>query len=202
MKKFYERYWDNQEVLDDFRYKWPVVKKYIPTKKNIRLLDFGCGKGVILQKILKINPALKITGVDVSDQALKVTRKKLPNQKFIKIDEGVILPFDDNTFDFITVLDVLEHVYDTQLIYKELARILKPRGKILITVPFYGLIKNLIIATFAFEFVYNPQSPHIRFYTKKSLSRELKQVYLKPLRFEYFGRFYPISHGMLCLATK
>lgn len=202
MSKFYEKYWKDKEVLEDFHYKWPRIKQFIPKEKNISLLDFGCGKGNILKEILKINPNLKVTGVDVSKQAIEHIKKRIPKNKFLTISEGEKLPFPINSFDFLTALDVLEHVYDTELIFSELARTLKPGGKILITVPYYGLIKNLIIALFAFEFVYNPRSPHIRFYTKRTLLHEIKSAGLTPIKFGYFGRFYPLSKGMFCLCEK
>lgn len=202
MAKFYERYWKDKEVLEDFEYKWPKIIHFIPLQKNLNLLDFGCGKGTILQKILQINPDIKVTGVDISRNAIHHTKKLIPKQSFIVIREGEKLPFKNGSFDFITALDVLEHIYDTELIFSELTRVLKPAGKILLTVPYYGLIKNLIIALFAFDFVYTPRTPHIRFYTKKSLLKEIEGARLSVKKFGYYGRFFPLSRGMFCLAEK
>ncbi|MDP3988039.1 MAG: class I SAM-dependent methyltransferase [Candidatus Levybacteria bacterium] len=202
MKKFYERYWKNQKTLSDFYYKLPVVKKFIPKEKGVRVLDFGCGKGAVLAEILKINPNLKITGADTSEEALKTIKKRFKKYKFYKVQDGEKLPFERNTFDFILALDVLEHIYDTQNAFSELSRILKPDGKILITVPYYGLIKNLIIALFFFDYIFEPYSPHIRFFTKKTLLTCLSRVKLKPLQTGCFGRFYPVSNGMYVLAEK
>lgn len=57
MPAFYERYWSgNAKVLSDFDLKWPTLSKFIPTEKNIAILDFGCGKGHILSEIAKLNP--------------------------------------------------------------------------------------------------------------------------------------------------
>lgn len=202
MKKFYERYWENQEELSDFPYKWPKIKHLIPKNKKLRLLDFGCGKGIVLNEILKLNPKLDVTGVDTSQTAIAYISKRFPKETFFVVKEGEKLPFKSNTFDFITALDVIEHIYDTEFILKELARVLRPNGKMLITVPFYGLIKNLLIALIGFDFVYNPRSPHIRFYTQKSLLREVKSAGLTSLEIGFFGRFYPIWRGMFCLCKK
>lgn len=202
MSKFYEDYWQNKEVLEDFSYKWPAIKRFIPQEIKINILDFGCGKGRILQEIIKINPNASITGVDVSKTAIKYTKGKFKKCKFIKINDGEKLPFRNNCFDFIIALDVLEHVYDTQNAFKELSRVLKPQGKILISVPYNGLIKNMIITLFFFEFIFDPRSPHIRFYTKRTLLHEIKSAGLTPIKFGYFGRFYPLSKGMFCLCEK
>ena len=189
MKPFYGRYWEHEEELEDFSYKWPAIKKFIPQEKNIKLLDFGCGKGRIFGEMIKINPFMGAVGVDISEVAIKHMKKKFPKYTFLRISEGERLPFASNSFDFITILDVVEHIYDTEITFKELSRILKYGGKILITVPYYGLIKNLIIAFIGFDTVYDPRSAHIRSYTKKSLLREIKSVNLSPVKFGYFGRF-------------
>ncbi len=199
---YYERYWKSQEVLSDFTYKWPKIKHLIPTDKKTKLLDFGCGKGTILGEILKVNPSIQATGVDVSQKALDFAKKKYPKTTFVKINDGGRLPFPDNSFDFITALDVLEHVYDTEATFTELARVLKPNGKILISVPYNGLIKNLFITLFFFDYIFDPATPHIRFYTKKSMSKYLMKSNLVPKYWNYHGRFYPLSSGMHVLAQK
>ena len=167
VKHYYERYWQDQETLSDFSYKWPIIKKFIPTDKDIKILDFGCGKGAMFSEIAKINPSAALIGVDVSEKALKSARKKVQNHSFILVKEGEKLPFKENCFDFIIASDVLEHIYDTELAFKELCRVLKHNGKILISVPYYGLVKNIIIALFFFDYIYEPTTPHIRFFTKK-----------------------------------
>lgn len=202
MEKFYERYWQHEEELEDFSYKWPAIESFIPKGERIKLLDFGCGKGKILKEVLKINPHLRITGVDISQKAIAFIKKQLPDHAFYKIEEGQKLPFASGSFNYILALDILEHIYDTEFIFSELARVLAPGSRMLITVPYYGLIKNLIITLVAFDVVYDPRSQHIRFYTKKSLLREVKGARLLPLQVGYFGRFYPVSKGMFCLCEK
>ena len=113
MKKYYERYWDEKESMGDFKIKWKAVSENIPQGKNIQFLDFGCGKGLLLSEILKENPHLKATGVDISKNAILNAKKRLPSAKFKVIREGERLPFKENAFDYILAADVLEHIYDT-----------------------------------------------------------------------------------------
>lgn len=202
MKPFYERYWKNKEVLEDFSYKWPVIKKVIPVNKKIKILDFGCGKGTILSEIISMNPSAEITAVDVSGEALRFVKKRFPKIKLAKIKDGEKLPFKTHGFDFIIASDVIEHIYDTENVLAELSRILKPKGKLLISVPYNGKLKNTIITLFFYEFIFNPYSPHIRFFSKKSLKNCLEKVNLKPVQWGYYGRFFPFSNGMFVLAQK
>lgn len=202
MKSFYERYWEKVDRLNDYSYKAALIKKLVPKELNLEVLDFGCGKGIFIKDILSINPSLKITGVDISNLAVSYARKKIPKQKFYVITEGEKLPFEDKSFDFIFALDVFLHIYDTELIFNELSRVLKPKGRLLITVPYYGFLKNIVIALIGFDEVYNPRNGSIRFYTKKNLINEINSAGLIPITFGYFGRFYPFSNGMYAVVQK
>lgn len=203
MSKFYDRYWLTKKMIgNDFRYKWPVVKKYIPRKPDSKILDFGCGPGKIIEEMKEFNPTSSYTGVDVSEKIIAKNKKRLTDCKFHAVEDGEKLPFKSKFFDFIISTDAIEHIYDTELAFKELARVLKPGGKILITTPYHGLLKNLLIVILKFELIFDAKGAHIRFFTKRSLSSCLIEVGLKPIKFDYFGRFYPLSRGILVLAEK
>ncbi len=205
MPDYYNEYWKTRKFIacEDFSYKWPCLKKYIPTEANITIVDFGCGAGQIIPKIKKINPSSEYIGLDVSEERIKLNKKKFKNNKFFLIKDGGVLPFKNNSVDYIISSDSIEHVYDTLFAFSEFARILKPGGKIIITTPYHGIIKNLaIILSGNFDLSFDPTSYHIRFFTKNSMDKCLKKVGLKPLAYDYFGRFYPLSRGMLVVAQK
>ena len=203
VKYFHDRYWKKKKSpTEDYVYKVRLIKKLVPTEKYLKVLDYGCGRGDIAKVVLSVNPTLKLTGVDVSKFAISSARKKLPNQKFVTIVEDKMLPFKDNTFDFVMALDVLELVRDTEVAFNELSRVLSKNGKLLITLPYYGFFKNLVIAVIAFDEIYNPRSPFIRFYTKRNLMNEINAAGLVPTVFGYFGRFYPFSRAMYCICKK
>jgi len=203
MSKFYENYWGgNVGYLGDFNLKWPKLKKLIPLEDNITIIDFGCGNGKILEEIKKINFKARLIGLDVSETALEQARKNLPEVKFYKINDGEKIPLKSEIADFIFSSEVIEHIYDTENAFSEMARILRPGGKILLTTPYHGLIKNLLITIFAFNKHFNPVGPHIRFFTKKTLLNLLIKNNLKPIKIGYYGRFWPISHSIYVLAQK
>lgn len=202
-KKFYENYWIGQDnYLSDFNLKWPKLKKFIPLNDNIIIVDFGCGNGKILGEIKKINSKAKLVGFDVSETALKEAKKNLLEVEFNKITDGEKLSLGDKVVDFIFSSEVIEHIYDTENAFKELARILKPGGKILLTTPYHGFIKNLLIILFAFNKHFNPVGAHIRFFTKKTLFNLFKKYGFEMEKYGYYGRFFPISHSIYILARK
>lgn len=202
MINYYERYWNERETLEDFSYKWPVLKNFVPRKSKIRILDFGCGKGTILLEMRKINPKASFYGVDVSVKAINFIRKGDKKTRLYEIVDGGKLPFDDGFFDFIIASDVLEHVYDTENAFSELSRVLKTGGKILISVPYNGLLKRAIISLFFFDQIFEPSTPHIRFYTKTNLEKYLRKYKIETLKVGYYGRFYPLSNGMYIIGKK
>ena len=119
-------------------------------------LDLGCGDGAVAARI----PAQRVTLADVSAVALDRARAQLPEAEAVEIEPDAPLPFDDNVFDLVVCTEVLEHVRDVQLLLSEARRVLEPRGRLAVTTPSHR----------RFMRVPNPLSPHIRFFTKDSLS--------------------------------
>jgi len=202
--KYYDRYWlsSTSEELGDFAMKWPVIRIYIPKHSSQRILDYGCGKGRILKEVKRLNPRAELGGVDVSAVALRAAKKTLKDVQFHKITDGSRVPLRNGSLDFIIALDVIEHVYDTEQMFHEFTRMLKKGGKILISTPFCGIIKNILVTMIDYELVYDPLGPHVRYYTKKSLTKCLEDSGFECLEWNYFGRFYPIYKGMVVLARK
>jgi ubiquinone/menaquinone biosynthesis C-methylase UbiE len=96
------------------------------------LLDAGCGTGLFTTKAL--DRKAKVTSIDIAPKLVELTKKKNPTTNAI---EGSLLqlPFDNNTFDYVISSDVIEHTINPNKATKELIRVLKPEGKICITVP-------------------------------------------------------------------
>ena len=200
-KQYYETYWEDQDELEDLGYKWPAIKPFFPEGKHT-FLDFGCGTGVLTEKIHAFRPDYKIHGVDISPKALRASKKRIPKGTFQLIRESQHIPFPDRSFDIVLAADVLEHIYDTSTAFSELARVLTPGGTLLISAPYNGKLKMIVAIIFGFEFYFDPMSPHIRHFSPKTLRASIEKTGMKVLQFGYFGRFFPLSRGMFCIATK
>ena len=100
------------------------------------VLDFGCGSGVILPLVTGF--AKHITGVDMTLAPHRDIARYISFPENIELYETTNHPlssFANNTFDTIIALDVLEHVSDLEQVGKELCRIAKPNGNIIISGP-------------------------------------------------------------------
>src|SRR5947209_19176769 len=89
----------------------------VGTQNTIRILDIGCGTGANIEMLSQFGEA---EGVDVSDDALEFCRRK-----GLKAQKGLAetLPYDDETFDITTALDVIEHLDDDVAGLKEMYRV-------------------------------------------------------------------------------
>ena len=201
---FYERYWFGKPdgKLDEFTRKWPVLRHLIPRESGVVMLDYGCGDGEIIKELRAINAGARYIGVDISKTALAKAQASLPDAVFYQVGDGERVPIPAASVDFIFCSEVIEHVYDTEVIFIEFARLLRAGGRILITTPYHGRIKNVLLACFAFDRHFDPKGPHIRFFSKRSLFSSLGQVGLQPERHGYIGRFYPIPMAIYVMARK
>ena len=114
-----------------------ISKKHFSNKrKTVKILDVGCGDGVLLsftEKKLN-NYSLELYGIDLSQKAISVAQKKIKNGHFYK-STVYKLPFQENTFDVVISTDVIEHVSKPQKMLKEIKRITKENGNIIIGTP-------------------------------------------------------------------
>jgi SAM-dependent methyltransferase len=99
-------------------------------KPNGMTLDLGCGQGTLLYNLRKQYNG-DICALDISFNVLKTARMLVQDANFV-VGDGLKTPFKSNIFDFIQSIMVIEHVDDTLLI-REIYRILKPGGIVLLT---------------------------------------------------------------------
>ncbi len=114
-----------------------LLTRYAPKPRANKILDAGCGTGGAFHYLKKFGD---VTGVDVSDEALRLAR----TLGTVKKGDIVKLPFDSSTFDVVVCLDVLYHrwVGDYRMALAEFYRVLKPGGIVLIREPAYDWMRG------------------------------------------------------------
>jgi SAM-dependent methyltransferase len=127
-----------------------------------RALDLGCGDGRLTAEL----GAAEVTGADVSRVALDRARGRLPDTRLVDLEPDAPLPLGDGEFDLVLLAETLEHVRDVQLLLSEARRVLRPGGTLAITTP----------ATSRLMSPPDPLSPHLRFFTRRSLTRLLDEL--------------------------
>ncbi|MCP9766427.1 methyltransferase domain-containing protein [Lacihabitans sp. LS3-19] len=111
--------------------------EYLEIKPFEKVLDFGCGTATALILAKNLVPDAEITGFDVDEKIMKIAQNKVDksNQKINLVClYSNTLPFSDNYFDKIFSTWVFHHLNSEEKLqaFKELRRVLKPEGKMLI----------------------------------------------------------------------
>ncbi len=97
---------------------------------NGRVLDSGCGSMPYKELIVSNKKIIEYVGLDIESGL---------SYEDVKADflwDGVVMPFENETFDFVFSTEVLEHVPDPYIYLSEIRRVLKPGGVFFFTVPF------------------------------------------------------------------
>jgi SAM-dependent methyltransferase len=111
-------------------------------------LDFGCGPGDFLHRVAP--RCTRVVGVDMDEEKLQAARARVPRGEFVRLVPNTALPFAAETFDNASILEVIEHVPKERPVLRDLARVLKPGGRLLLTTPHRGLLTFLDVGNVKF----------------------------------------------------
>lgn len=141
--------------------------------KNKKVLDIGCYDGTI-SKLIKDN-GNDVYGVDISEPAVELARLKGIQAKRADIEEEI--PFPNGFFDVIVMGEVIEHIFDTDNFLKNIRKLLKVNGYVIITTPNLAALGRRILLLFG----KNPliessckEGSHIRYLVKDTIFSLLK----------------------------
>ena len=157
-------------------------------KPHSLVLDAGCGNGRHLRALAKL-PNLKIIGIDRNGSDLNDALTGLKNMPDALSDNYLVsradiknLPFASASFDCVICSEVLEHIEEHENALKELVRILKPQGDLVVSVPRYFSEKICWLISPAYS---NEEGGHIRIYEKKKLQKMLANQGIKCWKINY-----------------
>lgn len=166
------------------------------------VLDAGCGLGRHLRQLATV-PGLRIFGIDRSAGALSATMKSMEDMPYALSKDYLVsvadinrLPFADASFDCIICSEVLEHIPDHKNAIKEMDRILKPQGTLVVSVPRYFAER---ICWFISREYYNEEGGHIRIYRKKQLHKMLTGQGFKCWKINYKHALHSPYWWLKCL---
>lgn len=163
-----------------------LIKHFVPVGSTI--LDFGCGTGQSTELISC--EGYHATGVDGSEKYITRAKIKFPDKNFI-VANANNLPFPDSSFDAVASLNTLEHLDNLEAGLKELARITKPKGLIIIEAPNLLSFRHItnafsVFKGMTFEGKKNTFQllrmlfRNIYWLTKKRISKKIKIIYRQP----------------------
>jgi SAM-dependent methyltransferase len=118
------------------------------------VLDAGCGSGRTMEDLRRYG---SVRGLELNEDAAELARSRGVGE--VEIGRVEELPWPDESFDLITCLDVIEHTADDGIALRELLRVRKPGGWLLVTVPAYQALWS----------AHDEANHHYRRYSRRTL---------------------------------
>ena len=106
-------------------------RDFIRCTSKVRMLDYGCGRGVYLSYFHELGAS--VSGVEVAQDVVQSCRDRGFDVRASR-DDGAV-PFDDQEFDIVYLMQVLEHLPEPRLFLSEMNRVLRPGGEAYIAIP-------------------------------------------------------------------
>jgi len=168
--------------------------------RKLRVLDLGCGNGSLSHVIAQ--HGCEVVGVDTSAPGIAIARQSFPKCQFIQADIYE-LPDTDivQSFDVVLAVEVIEHLLYPKELVRAAKKCLKPGGELIISTPYHGYLKNLVLALTGKldqHFTVLWDNGHIKFFSVATLTTLLKSEGYTDIKFRFAGRLPYLWKSMLC----
>lgn len=175
-KNLFQRYWH-----------WKRFKEVLALVKSINgsFLDVGCHAGTFTEKIISKVKSKKVYGVDISPSAIKLIKQRLPGGEFLVADAHK-LPYQNDFFDAVFCIEMLEHVDDPIKVLNEIKRVIKKNKRIYILVPTESKLFKLIWVLWT---LYYPvwRHAHVQDFKDGGLEKLIKEIGLRIINKKTFN---------------
>jgi SAM-dependent methyltransferase len=152
-----------------------------------RTLDAGCGSGRMLQELAAYG---EVSGIELDPDAAAFAASRGWGE--VEVGRLEELPWEPDTFDLITCLDVIEHTADDRRTLGELRRVCKPGGWLLVTVPAYQALWSL----------HDVANHHYRRYSRRTLRAAAVEAGWNVRRFTSFNSILLAPAAAVRLAQR
>jgi len=172
-----------------------IVCELLPEISSTRILDVGCATGRLLLRLAEAG-AKKLSGVDLAPRILEVAAEKLARTgisvELRAADAEDFLPWDDESFDVVTLVGVLHHFFRPKDALGEVRRVLRSGGRLLIMDPcFFTPVRQILNAAF----YVSPHDGDYHFHSARQAVRLLADVGFTCVRKHRagFGAFFAVA---------
>ncbi len=110
------------------------------SQAEAEVADLGCGSGMMLCDTLAQTPRWKGHGLDISEAAVNYARrlaehKRVAERVEFHVGDIALLPFESQSLDLVIASEVIEHMPEPEAVIAEIARVLRPGGQLILTMP-------------------------------------------------------------------
>lgn len=169
------------------RFYRPVIRM-LHTKKNIKILDVGCGTGQFLSELTHTNTTSKLYGLDISDEMIKEARVKVPGA-ILSTGDVHDIKYQSNYFDYVICTEAFHHYYDQPKALQEMKRVVKKNGKVIVVdIDFFLSVIHWIFR--------NVEPGCVKINSKRELKQLFEQAGLRDVQQERSSWFAVITIGI------
>ncbi len=203
----YKQYFEWNESIPECLYTdFKAVDKALKQSGSKNVLDVGCGNGILVKELLK--RGFNAYGIDAAHDGIEIANANESEKRFFVCDvDSQKLPDEiaDLKFDTIVSTQTIEHLYSPGDYIRFCASVLPVGGILIITTPYHGWLKNVLIALtnmFDYHVMALNDGGHIKFFSKRTMHALLSDNGFRVIWFEGMGRIPFVWKSMLALAVK
>jgi 2-polyprenyl-3-methyl-5-hydroxy-6-metoxy-1,4-benzoquinol methylase len=196
--------WDSEGLTEIHSFIEKPIISYLKSKSVSTVLDLGCGNGSFTNIIA--SHGYQVVGLDHSDTGINLARKQFPLIHFKQHNVQDLLASEHHLrYDAVVSNEVIEHLLLPRKLIRNAYDALKPGGLFILTTPFHGYWKNLVLAvTNKFDEHWHPLRDygHIKFFSKSTILGLLSEFDFQLLEFKTVGRLPAFARSMIVTAEK
>jgi ubiquinone/menaquinone biosynthesis C-methylase UbiE len=186
------------DLLNPYLYTGAMRKEIvnmIDSDGCLRVLDVGCGTGYTTAGILNRSNVCEVVGVDMNPKQLaKATRNLRSEKTRATLSRGDVdnLPFQDEAFDAVVSVGAIEYFPDPQTALKEMARVTKQGGRVIVGGPELGWFRKVALD----RFFYTPSVSEMDAFFKKAELKAAGSVLIGVDTFMDTGKYVVVTSGL------
>lgn len=189
-KRYNLRDLERHEDLKRFFYRFSQELVPTPGEGKNRLLDLGCGMAEFAR--FSINKGWLVSVADISVDNVRHASELGIDTRCL--DLNMALPYEDKSFNLVTLIEVLEHIMNAEMLVDEIYRVLADDGHFLLSTPNYAFYKhrlNGILGKAPPE-----EGRHLRFFIKRKLKNILISRGFRIVKINSFG-YLPLFNKIM-----
>jgi 2-polyprenyl-3-methyl-5-hydroxy-6-metoxy-1,4-benzoquinol methylase len=198
--------WRNPTQPQSGEYITPKVIDILKAVKAQQVLDLGAGNGAMCGTLEQAG--FQVAGLEYDKHGHSLAQKAHPGIHFYNFgvqDDPALIMKDEAPFDAVVSTEVVEHLFSPHLLPQYAHSCLKPGGHLIISTPYHGYFKNLVLAVLGkWDSHHGPlwHGGHIKFWSKSTLTALLAQNGFEVIDFHGVGRAPYVWKSMILVARK
>lgn len=184
----------------------PLLLTLLRKEAPGRILDLGCGNGSLC--CLLHSQGFDVVGMEPDQGGVCIAREQLPSASFYQCgvdDDSSVITKAEGLFDTVVSSEVIEHLYSPHLLPRFARNCLKPGGRLIVTTPYHGYLKNLFLSLSGKWDHHHTalwHGGHVKFWSSATLTKLLVNEGFVVERFLGAGRLPWLWKSMILVARR